>query len=174
MKKTRNPSSCPAPAPGLEAHETQWRALAARLAELGDDALDAQLLVTFRHARDTGVVPPDAGFFLVAHILTAMADEALLDDPRVVRLAWELEELEKDFGLMGGQTFTPGEAPEEWEALRTEYDLACDRARAAFFRAYGEDELAEVYLRERATFVRRFESGRRFFHGLPMLPDHLH
>jgi hypothetical protein len=173
MKKTHNTSPHP-PAPPSPEPETQWRALAARLAELGPDALDAQLLVTFRNARDTGAVPPDAGFFLVAHILTAMADEALTDDPRVVRLAWELEELEKEAGLKPGQGFLPGEAPETWEARRTEYDAACDRARSAFFRAYGEAEMAEVYLRERATFVRRFESGRRFFHGLPMLPDHLH
>jgi hypothetical protein len=179
MKKTRNPSPirpapAPAPAPAPVEPETQWRALAARLAELGDDALDAQLLVTFRHARDSGVVPPDAGFFLVAHILTAMADEALMDDPRVVRLAWELEALEKERGLKAGQTFAPGAAPEDWEALRTVYEAACDEARATFFRAYGEQEMADVYLLERATFVRRFESGRRFFHGLPMLPDHLH
>ncbi|XXF78481.1 hypothetical protein P2318_01615 [Myxococcaceae bacterium GXIMD 01537] len=173
MKKTR----IPAPrdeAPPAQEHETQWRALAARLAELGDDALDAQLLVTFRNARETGVVPPDAGFFLVAHILTAMADEALMDDPRVVRLAWELDALEKECGLTEGEGFSPGEAPEEWEALRTEYESACERARAAFFRAYGEEEMARLYLQERVTFIRRFESGRRFFHGLPMLPDHLH
>lgn len=173
MKKTRNPSPRPRALPP-EDPEKQWRALAARLAELGDDALDAQLLVTFRHARDSGVVPPDAGFFLVAHILTAMADEALTDDPRVVRLAWELEALEKECGLAEGQSFTPGEVPEEWEALRTEYEVACDKARAGFFRAYGEEAMADVYLLDRATFIRRFESGRRFFHGLPMLPDHLH
>lgn len=174
MKKTRNPSPHPKEAPPSVEPEAQWRALAARLAELGDDALDAQLLVTFRNARDTGAVPPDAGFFLVAHILTAMADEALTDDPRVVRLAWELEELEKDYGLTAGLSFEPGEAPEEWEALRTEYEVACDKARAGFFRAYGEEVMADVYLLDRLTFVRRFENGRRFFHGLPMLPGHLH
>jgi hypothetical protein len=173
MKKTHNTSPHP-PAPPSPEPETQWRALAARLAELGPDALDAQLLVTFRNARDTGAVPPDAGFFLVAHILTAMADEALTDDPRVVRLAWELEALEKDSGLMPGQRFEPGEAPEEWEVLRTEYEVACDKARAGFFRAYGEEVMADVYLLDRLTFVRRFENGRRFFHGLPMQTEPLH
>lgn len=170
MKKTRNMTAQQAPADS----DAQWRALASRLAEMGEDALDAQLLVTFRHARDTGVVPPDAGFFLVAHILMAMADEALQDDPRVVWFAWELEQLERDYGLEEGQSFEPGEAPEEWEALRTEYEVTCDEARAAFFRAYGEEHMALMFLLDRASFVRRFESGRRFFHGLPMLPDHLH
>jgi len=34
--------------------------------------------------------------------------------------------------------------------------------------------MARLYLEDRVCFHRRFESGRRFFHGLPMLPEHLH
>jgi hypothetical protein len=170
MKKNRDLNLQPT----SSSAEPEWGVLAQRLADLGEEALDAQLLVTFRSARDTGLVPPDAGFFLVAHILSAMADEALGDDPRVRELAWELEEMERFYGLVPGVSWEPGEAPEEWEALRTAYEVACDRARAAFFREYGEESMADTFLFDRPTFVRRFESGRRFFHGLPMLPDYLH
>jgi uncharacterized protein (DUF885 family) len=151
--------------------QSELRELASRLTELEENALDAQLLVTFREARDNGTVPPDAGFFLVAHILLAMADEALAEDPLVLELERELEKMERDYGLLEEQDWTPGEAPEEWEALSRQCDIACDNARAAFFRAYGEQEMAELFLHDRAGFLRRFENGRGFFHGLPMLPD---
>jgi hypothetical protein len=159
-----------------EARETEarWRGLAARLMELGDDAMDAQLLVAFRGARDEGSVPTDAGFFLVAHILTAMADEAIAEDPRVRLLARELDEMEREYGVEN-EGWPEGEVPpEDWEAMTVAYEAACDDARALFFRAYGEEEMGRLYLEDRATFHRRFESGRRFFHGLPMLPEHLH
>jgi hypothetical protein len=153
--------------------EGDLRELARRLADLDENALDAQLLVTFREARDTGTVPPDAGFFLVGHILLAMADESLAEDPRVRDLGRELEALEREYGLPEDESWAPGEAPEEWEALSLQYEIACDEARAAFFRAYGEAEMAELFLHDRPAFIRRFESGRRFFHGLPMLPSYL-
>jgi len=159
-----------------EARETEarWRGLAAQLTELGDDAMDAQLLVAFRAAREEGVVPPDAGFFLVAHILTAMADEAIAEDPRVRRLARELDLMERESGAGDGVWLDADETSEEWEALCAVYEAACDEARATFFRAYGEEDMARLYLEDRVCFHRRFESGRRFFHGLPMLPEHLH
>ncbi|AGC41677.1 hypothetical protein MYSTI_00319 [Myxococcus stipitatus DSM 14675] len=174
MKKTRDPELAQAL---QEARETEdrWRGLATRLLELGDDAMDAQLLVAFRAAREEGVVPPDAGFFLVAHILTAMADEALTEMPRVQRLALELDLMEREYGMLDGVWCDDEEsAPEDWEALCAEYEAACDEARAAFFSAYGEEDMARLYLEDRVCFHRRFESGRRFFHGLPMLPEHLH
>ncbi|MCP3136613.1 hypothetical protein [Pyxidicoccus xibeiensis] len=174
MKKTRDEELTLALQEARETEE-RWRGLAARLMELGDDAMDAQLLVAFRAAREEGVVPADAGFFLVAHILTAMADEAICDEPRVRELARELDIMERAYGVGDGVWRENGEPPpEEWEALCVEYEAACDDARAIFFRAYGEEEMAELYLMDRACFHRRFESGRRFFHGLPMLPEHLH
>jgi hypothetical protein len=172
MKKTRHGKSTPDLEEPKEKEE-ELRELARRLADLDSDALDAQLLVTFREARDTGTVPSDAGFFLVAHILLAMADEALPDDAQVRELGHELEVMERDYGLPEDKSWAPGEAPEEWEALSRQYEMACDEARAAFFRIYGEAEMAELFLHDRAGFIRRFESGRRFFHGLPMLPDYL-
>jgi hypothetical protein len=172
MKKTRHGKSTPDP-DKESGKATDVRELARRLADLDADALDAQLLVTFREARDSGTVPPDAGFFLVAHILLAMADEELPDDAKVRQLGHELEVMERDYGLPDEKSWAPGEAPEEWEALNRQYEMACDEARVGFFRAYGEEEMAELFLHDRAAFIRRFESGRRFFHGLPMLPDYL-
>ncbi len=172
MKKTRDET------PQLQEvgeTEARWRGLAARLVELGEDAMDAQLLVAFRSAREEGVVPPDAGFFLVAHILTSMADEAIGEAPSVCRLALELELMEREYGVEQGAWLSGEETPpEDWEALHAAYEAACDEARAIFFSAYGEEEMARLYLEDRFTFHRRFESGRRFFHGLPMLPEHLH
>lgn len=172
MKKTRHGKSTPDAQEPRE-KEAELRELARRLADLDADALDAQLLVTFREARDTGTVPPEAGFFLVAHILLAMADESLADDAKVRELGQELERMEQDYGLPEEESWARGEAPEEWEALNRQYEVACDEARAAFFRIYGEAEMAELFQHDRATFLRRFESGRGFFHGLPVLPDYL-
>jgi hypothetical protein len=172
MKKTRHGKSSEGP-DERTSKEGELRELASRLADLDENALDAQLLVTFREARDNGTVPPDAGFFLVAHILLAMADESLAEDPRVRELGRELEKMERDYGLPEDESWAPGEAPEEWEALIRQYEIACDQARAAYFREFSEAEMAEMFEHDRAGFIRRFESGRRFFHGLPMLPDYL-
>src|SRR3954471_3622042 len=111
MKKTRHGKSTPDPEEA-SGEEKDIRELARRLADLDADALDAQLLVTFREARDTGTVPPDAGFFLVAHILLAMADEALAEDAKVRELGRELERMEQDYGLPEDKSWAPGEAPE--------------------------------------------------------------
>ncbi|MDY7226281.1 hypothetical protein [Hyalangium rubrum] len=171
MKKPRPGKSTPnLPSPSSEG---ELRELASRLADMDDNALDAQLLVTFREARDNGTVPADAGFFLVAHILLAMADEAIAEDAQVLELGRELEKMEQDYGLLEDAAWGSGEAPEEWEALCRQYDIACDEARATFFREYGEQEMAELFLHDRASFIRRFENGRGFFHGLPMAPDFL-
>lgn len=172
MKKTRPGTLAPSLSDPDE-KERELKELASRLKDLDEDALDAQLLVTFREARDNGTVPADAGFFLVAHILLAMADEALAEEPLVLELGRELEKMERDYGLQDEQRWAPGDAPEEWEALNRQYEIACDNARAAFFRAYGEQEMAELFTHDRAAFLRRFENGRGFFHGLPMLPDYL-
>lgn len=172
MKKTR-PDTLAASLSDPSEKELELRELASRLKELDADALDAQLLVTFREARDNGTVPEDAGLFLVAHILLAMADEALAEDPLVLELGQELEKMEHDYGLPEEQGWAPGDAPEEWEALNRQYEIACDNARAAFFRAYGEQEMAVLFLHDRAAFMRRFENGRGFFHGLPMVTDYL-
>lgn len=173
MKKTRHGKLSTPEAEDSAQREQELKELARRLADLEGDALDAQLLVTFREARDNGTVPPDAGFFLLAHILLAMADEAIPEDPTVRELGRELEKMEQDYGLPEEQSWAPGEAPEEWEALCRQYEIACDEARAAFFRSYGEAEMAELFQHDRASFIRRFENGRKFFHGLPMLPDFL-
>ncbi|KFE68248.1 hypothetical protein DB31_7485 [Hyalangium minutum] len=173
MKKTRHGKSSAPDAEDPAEREQELRELARRLSDLDGDALDAQLLVTFREARDTGAVPVDAGFFLVVHILLAMADEALPEDAKVRELGRELETMEQDYGLPEDKSWAPGEAPEEWEALSRQYEIACDEARAAFFRSYGEAEMADMFLLDRAGFIRRFENGRNFFHGLPMLPDFL-
>jgi len=172
MRKTRPGTLAPSLS-DPEQKELELRELAGKLKNLDENALDAQLLVTFREARDNGTVPADAGFFLVAHILLAMADEALAEDPLVLELGGELDRMERDYGLLEEQEWAPGEAPEEWEALSRQYDIACDNARVAFFRAYGEQQMAELFLHDRAGFLRRFENGRGFFHGLPLQPDYL-
>lgn len=172
MKNTRRRKPCPPETPSEV--EEALRHLARRTAEDVEEAgLDAQLLLTFQEARDTGTVPLDAGFFLVAHILLAMADEALAADARVRALNGELEAMERDAGLEVDTFWAPEDIPEEWEALLVEYEMACDEARAAFFRDAGEEVMAEVFLHDRAAFIRQFESGRRFFHGLPMLPSYV-
>jgi hypothetical protein len=172
MKNTRRGKPCPSETPSEVEHEL--RLLARRTAEdLEEAGLDSQLLLTFQEARDTGTVPPDAGFFLVAHILLAMAEETLASDARVRELNLALEALERDAGLEVDTFWAPEDIPEDWEALLVEYEMACDEARAAFFRDAGEEVMAEVFLHDRAAFIRQFESGRRFFHGLPMLPSYV-
>ncbi|MFL5356277.1 hypothetical protein [Archangium sp.] len=130
-------------------------------------------LLDAKAVRDSGKFPPDAGFYLVARVLLDAAFESI-EDPVVEAIGAKIDALEEAYGLKEGEFWPIGEAPDDVEALRAEYDAAFDRATVQFLRDHGEEEMATLYADDRSTFDRRLEMGRRYFFDTKVQPDQLH
>ena len=112
----------------------------------------AARLAAARLMRDTGTLPPDGVFYLVAR--------ALLDLAAAV--------LQRDDDLAADDLRLEAAPADEWSRPWEQYQIEADARTVAVFRAQGEGAMADLYLRDRLTFDRRFELGREHFFGAPL------
>ena len=75
-------------------------------------------------------------------------------------------------GLGTDDDWAPGEGPEEYEALRREFDAACDQVECEVLREHADrtghplvQEAADLFASDRTEFERRFEVGRQSLFG---------
>ncbi len=73
--------------------------------------------------------------------------------------------IERDHGLAADEEWAEKDVPADYRALLAEWDQGADDVTAATYRAFGEVEMADLFSRDRTTFNRRSETGRRFFFG---------
>jgi hypothetical protein len=130
---------------------------------LGPESTEQQRLDVYQAIRDSGVLPPEAGFYLVSWqidaITSQLAEEALrpMDD--------ELAAIQAAHGLGEDEFWRPGEAPEEYEQLRLKYQDAWDKLFAEQLKAHGEQAMAELFQADPDAFQQRSHLGWRHFHG---------
>ena len=124
---------------------------------------EEQRLQAYQAIRDSGVLPPEAGFYLVAWQIDAMtsllAEDALRDlDEKLsaIQAAYELEE---------GDFWPADEAPEEYEQLHRQYMRAWDKLVGEQLERHGEDEMARLFRTDPDGFEERSQLGRQHFHG---------
>jgi len=142
------------------------RAKLDQLRARGKAATPAEQLDAYRAVRAARVLPPEAAMFLIA---VTLDDEFFLDAlgevPELKPVDEQLRKLEKAYGLKDDEYWPIGEAPEEIEKVRAEWEAVAERAKIAFFRSRGESELATLMEREPALYEQLLEVGRRYFHG---------
>ena len=130
---------------------------------LGPESSEEERLAVYQAIRDSGCLPAEAGFYLVSWQLDAMTS---LDAHTSLR---HLEIRLIDFQLAGGygedEFWPPDKAHEEYENLRLQYQEAWDRMFASKLAAFGEQELAALFLSDPEEFERRSDIGRQYFHG---------
>ena len=124
---------------------------------------EEQRLQAYQAIRDSGVLPPEAGFYLVAWQIDAMtsllAEEALRD------LDEKLSAIQAAYALEEGDFWPADEAPEEYEQLHRQYMRAWDKLVGEQLERHGEDEMARLFRTDPDGFEERNQMGRQHFHG---------
>jgi hypothetical protein len=134
-----------------------------RWLRLGPQSNDEERLAVYQAIRASGLLPEDAGFYLIAwqidEIVNRRAETALAD------IEQELTAIEATHGLEEGEFWGPGEAPPEYETALRQHEQAWDDLFAAQLDEHGEGEIAALFRTDPAEYERRNETGRRYFHG---------
>jgi len=136
-----------------------------QLRSRGKAATFAERLDAYRAVRAARILPWTASMFIIAMTLEDESFDRLGDVPEIERLSARIREREAAYGLKDGETWLIGEAPDDVEALRNEWDAVAYRTKVAFFRSHGEVEIADLMERERALYERLLELGRGHFFG---------
>jgi hypothetical protein len=140
-----------------------------RWRRLGPESTDEERLAVFQAIRDSGVIPDDAGFYLVTWQVDAIADRHA--DTALGHLKARLQAIEAAHGLEEGEIWEPDEAPEEYREVLEKYHRGWDELFADQLVAHGESAIAALFRADRPEYERRSEAGRQFFHGPPAPAD---
>jgi hypothetical protein len=132
-----------------------------RLQSLDGRSSDEERLEVYQAIRDSGIIPENAGFYLVSlpvdEISERHAEIALVD------LETRLRAIEAAHGLGEDESWETGEAPDEYDDILEQYEQASDEIFAGLLLAHGEEEIAELFRTDRAEYDRRHDEGRQFF-----------
>ena len=139
------------------------------LARLSPTCTDEERLAVYRAVRDSGGLPADAGFFLLASQIDDLVSH--LSQPRLVEFEDQMQAIAKAHGLGEDDLWEHGEEPAEYLEVHRRYIDAWDQLYLEELLARGEDEIAQAFRDDRRQYERRLETGRRFFFG--PLTDHL-
>lgn len=125
-------------------------------------------LRVYQAVRDAGVLPADAGFYLVTWHIDAMS--SFFAETELRDLEDRMNAIERQHGLAEDEFWLPDEAPAEYEQVRQQYQAAWDGIFIRLLEHFGEWKAAELFEQDREGFERRTEVGREYFHG-PMLGE---
>lgn len=143
-----------AAAPRALGWAVQWK-------RLGPESTAQQRLAVYQAIRNSGLLPQDAGFYLVSWQIDEITEVNAINV--LGHLDDRLRAVEKKHGLREGEFWSPDEAPPEYEELRLEHQRAWDELFADTLEKYGEREMAELFRTDDDEFERRSETGRQFF-----------
>ncbi len=130
---------------------------------LGPESSEEERLSVYQAIRDSGVLPEEAGFFLVSLQIDDIASQDAEEDLR--EYEDRLETIQEAYSFDDGEVWSPGTAPEGYEETRREYHQAWDEVFAKKLEEFGEREMARLLRTDRKRFDQLTEEGRRYFHG---------
>ena len=146
--------------------------------EAGEAPHDCDLLGAARALRDAGKINDDALFFIVVWRGERSVEDIFETDRELNRLNAKIRAIEKREGLDEFDNFIPDhpDTPADWKVLEAkwnrryqEVEKIQDARFIRWLRHHGELDMANLFLNDRAAFVRRREAGRCFYFG--PLPD---
>jgi hypothetical protein len=140
-----------------------------RWRRLNHASSDEERLAVYRAIRDSGVLPDDAGFYLVSWQIDAIAGHRA--EEALHHLDERLRSIESAHGLGEGEVWEPGEAPAEYQDVLENYRSAWAEIFAAELEKRGEPAIAALFRTDPEAFERRSETGRQFFHGARLPGD---
>jgi hypothetical protein len=138
--------------------------------ELGPQSSPEDRLKVYQAIRDADSVPEEAGFFLVAWQIDAIACECAETELR--EMEDRLHELEAEHESEAVVESSAGQSPSEYTKFLEKYYAAWDELFTRTLREFGETEIADRFQNDQEQFQQIDEAGRQFFHG-PLAPDWL-
>ena len=120
--------------------------------------------------RDRGLVRPEVAFYVLAYILEMMEQETsepLYDMEPRKGLYKKWDAIKKREGLEEDEDFLEGDEPKDLLAVMKKLDQLADALYTGLMRKYGEDEMAELWLHNKAEYDRRREAGKEMLYAEP-------
>jgi len=136
---------------------------------LGPDASEEARLAVYQEIRKSQVLPDDAGFYLVAWQVDAIAN--LRAETALRHLDDRLEAIEASHSLVDQAEWESGEASAEHDQVLEEYHKAWSAIFIGELESHGESDIAALFVSNPEEFDRRNEAGRQFFHGPRRPPE---
>ena len=135
-----------------------------------------QCLAVYQAIRDSGCLPEEAGFCLVAWCLEGLAD--LEAETSLRNLLDRMESMEKDYESQEGGPWPEDQVPAEYEELSQQYQDAWDKIFLRKLDACGEREMADLCSVDPEWFDRCYEIGLQYLlapipAGKAISPDEL-
>jgi hypothetical protein len=137
-----------------------WNDAVSRLAPT---STDEERLAVYQAVRNSGSIPADAGFFLVANQIDDLVSH--LPQPKLVEFEDQMQAIARAHRLEEDDLWEDGEEPEEYLKVHRRYIAAWDQLYLEELLARGENEIAQAFRDERREYDRRLETGRKFFFG---------
>lgn len=111
-----------------------------------------------------GIYTPEEAFVLFVKPLQRIAEKQVedeLEDPDSIlsHIYAEMERVEKAHNLRDGAFWRLDQAPPEFQRLNRQWRKRVQEITAAVFREYGENDIADLYLRHPDEFSRRMRVG---------------
>jgi hypothetical protein len=131
----------------------------------------SNLIMELQVFRYTSVdsIYPDLIFFGLATGLEKISDHRIFElhnDVRLNELNIKIKEIQEQEGLEDDEFFDRGDpdSPEDYQALNAlniEFEHRIGKIRIDILSEFGEDELAELFLNNRAQYIKRYYDGWR-------------
>jgi hypothetical protein len=145
-----------AASPNLPAWHQDWM-------RLRPQSPDEERLAVYRAIRDSGCLPDEAGFYLVAWQIDAMTRPEAETDLR--HFEERLHAIQRAHGLGEDDAWVVGQTPVEYQTVQHQYFDAWDEIYVRKLAECGEQEMAALFVADRDAFERRNGLGREFFYG---------
>jgi hypothetical protein len=136
--------------------------------ELGPESTEEERLRVYQAVRDSGCLPPDAGFYLVCWQIDAMASQDA--EISLCHSDEQMRAIEEAHGLEEDEFWPPGKAPKEYEELRRAYQTTWDGIFTEKLEEFGEHDMARQFRADPDGFHGCSKAGQEFFHG-PQEPE---
>lgn len=130
---------------------------------LGPESTKEARLAVYQALWDSGCLPDEAGFCLVAWCVEGMADVEAETSFR--NLVHRMDAMEKAYESEKGKPWPNDQVPEEYEELSRQYQDAWDEIFVRKLEALGEQEMADLCSADPEQFDRRYEIGLQYLMG---------
>lgn len=122
--------------------------------------------------RDRGLVRSEVAFYALTYILEMMdqeASEELYDKEPRKGLYKKWDAIKKREGLEKDEEFLEGEGPKDLLTVLKKLDQLDAALYTGLMRKYGEGEMAELWLHNRAEYDRQRDAGEKMLYAEPEL-----
>jgi len=106
------------------------------------------------------LISEDTFYYFVDMFLECVIIAAAGSDPQLVSATNEMVDIERANGLREDESWTVGEAPEEWRSLNETWDRRAEEIVNGWLREAGHSDIAALREKNRDEFYDRVAKGR--------------